>query len=123
MKSLTPEQREEYNNGTRKPEVGMFANRFGYTDINPYEIVEVNETGKTIKVRQMDAERDPSWKPEFVVGGFAGHCVNNSESDQKWVITSNPDNHVLSLRLSKNGFAKGEFWVDNYPRKKYDFNF
>ena len=117
----TPEQRQDYNNGTKKPEVGMFCNEFLYSDVRPYEIVEVNKTGKTIKVRKMDAELDPSWKPEFIAGGFSAHCTNDTE--QQWVITSNPNNFVLTLRLSKKGFDRGRFWVSDQPLKRYDYNF
>ena len=98
------------------------ANFYGYSDVNPFEIVKV-VSNKTIEVRAMDAELDPSWKPEFVQGGFVGHCVNNNE--QRWIFKSNPKGQVLRVRKGKNGWksAYGRHSLDQAPHKKYDYNF
>ena len=77
-----------------------YANHYGYSDVNPFEIVR-RVSDKTIEIREMDAERDPEWKPEFHVGGFSAHCSNQRE--QRWNITSNPENRVIRIRLSKSG--------------------
>ena len=101
-----------------------YANQIGYSDVNPFEVVRV-VSDKTIEVREMDAERDESFKLEFIPGGFSAHCVN--QADQKWNISSNKANPVVRIRLSKN---RG--WQDKYgrrfmladaPRKFYDYNF
>ena len=101
-----------------------YANQIGYSDVNPFEVVRII-SDKTMEVRAMDAERDASFKLEFIPGGFSAHCVNQSE--QKWNITSNEENPVVRIRLSKN---RG--WQDKYgsrfslaaaPRKFYDYNF
>jgi hypothetical protein len=101
-----------------------FANRYGYSDVEPYEVVR-RISDKTVEVRAMSAERDPSYKPEFVVGGFSAVCLNQRE--QKWVISSNPEARVIRIRLRKDGR-----WYDSYdnryglsdkPRKFYDYNF
>lgn len=101
-----------------------FANHIGYSDVNPHEIVRwVSE--KTVEIREMNAERDPSYKPDFRPGGFCGTVVNQDE--QKWVITSNAEARVFRIRLRKNGH-----WYDAHgcryvlgvkPVKFYDFNF
>ena len=101
-----------------------FANQCGYSDVNPYEVVrKISE--KTIEVRAMDAERDESVKMEFHAGGFSAHCSNQSE--QKWNITSNKENPVFRIRLSKNrGWQDkygNRFKLSNKPHKFYDFNF
>ena len=98
------------------------ANNYGYSDIHPYEIVKV-VSQKTIEVRAMDAQLDPSWKPEFVSGGFAGHCVNNSE--QRWIFKSNPEGQVVRVRKGKNGWKSscGRHHLDQEPNRKYDYNF
>ena len=119
--NITYDNIKDYNNGTLKPEVGMYCNRFFYSDIKPYEIVEVNKTGKTLTLRSVDAELDKSWKPEFIEGGFSGHCTNNNE--QKWVFKSNPKNTTFKVRLSKKGYDKGNFYVGPEPRYKFDYNF
>jgi hypothetical protein len=51
----------------------MFANRYGYSDVTPYEVVRVI-SDKTIEIREMDSERDESVELKWAVGGFAGHC-------------------------------------------------
>lgn len=101
-----------------------FANRHGWSDINPVEIVKVI-SDKTLEVREMDAERDPSWKMEVIEGGFFGHVVN--DKDQKWFIKANPDNDVFRIRKSKSGVWKNKwgarFVLSSKARKFYDNNF
>ena len=97
-----------------------FANCYGYSDITPYEIVRVI-SDKTIEVREMNAEIDPTWKPDFVPGGFAGTVTNNES--QRWIITSDPTARVLRIRLSKKGWGRGRFYLSLVPRYFYDYNF
>ena len=101
-----------------------FANRLGYTDVNPCEIVKTI-SDKTLEIREMNAEQDLSWNPVWHPGGFFAHCSN--QRDQKWTITSNENNPVIRIRLSKNNG-----WQDKYgqrygiadaPLKFYDYNF
>lgn len=101
-----------------------YANQIGYSDVTPYEVVRI-VSDKTIEIREMDAVRDESFKLNFIPGGFSAHCDN--QSDQKWIISSNEENNVVRIRLSKN---RG--WQDKYgrrfaladePRKFYDYNF
>ena len=101
-----------------------YANMIGYSDVHPCEVVR-KVSDKTLEIRYMNAERDKSVELEFAPGGFSAHCVNNA--DQKWIITSNEENPVVRIRLSKN---RG--WQDKYgqryklaeaPRRHYDFNF
>jgi hypothetical protein len=102
----------------------QFANHLGYSDINPYEVVNV-VSDKTIEIREMDAVRDTSVKMEFVPGGFSAICTN--QYDQKWGIKPNTNNKVFRIRLSKNkGWrdAHGRrFQLSDTPRKFYDYNF
>lgn len=101
-----------------------YANQYGWSDVNPFEVVKVI-SDKTIEVREMDAERDDSVKLEFHVGGFSAHCSN--QHDQKWLITSNPSNDVIRLRLSKTGAWKDKhgrkYGLSDKPVKFYDYNF
>jgi hypothetical protein len=101
-----------------------FANRLGYSDVEPFEVVRV-VSDKCLEVRAMDAELDPAWKPEWVVGGFAGQCINQGQ--QKWIITSNPANPLRRIRLQKSGDWKspcgGRFALDSRPVRFYDYNF
>ena len=100
-----------------------YANHIGYSDVNPYEVVRV-VSDKTLEIRRMNAERDPSYKPEFIPGGFSGHCVN--QLDQEWIISSDPTASVIRIRKGKNGWkdAHGvKYQLTDKPVKFYDYNF
>lgn len=101
-----------------------YAAHIGYSDINPFEIVR-HVSDKTVEIREMNAERDPEWNPEFVPGGFSAVCTNNRQ--QRWVITSQPDGRTFRIRKHADGR-----WLDKYgakyilcdkPVKFYDYNF
>lgn len=118
------EIRQEIQKLEKVPEVGKYANLHGWTDVYPYEIVRV-VSDKTLEIRLMKAELDPNWKPEIIVGGFAGHCVNNQE--QKWIYESNPEAEVIRIRKKKdrdewtnNG---NRYVVSSKPQRFYDYNF
>ena len=103
--------------------MNKFANRYGYSDVTPYEVVRVI-SDKTIEIREMDAERDESVELKWEVGGFAGHCVNQRE--QKWHITSNSNNRVVRIRLGKKGWKDahgGRYDLSDEPHRFYDYNF
>ena len=57
-------------------EIKGYCNQHFYTDVHPYEVVEVISEKKVI-IRAMREIRktDPIIQP----GGFAGHCINNRE--------------------------------------------
>ena len=101
-----------------------YANHYGYSDVNPFEVVRVI-SDQTVEVREMDADRDESIKLDWAAGGFAGHCIN--QRDQKWRITSNEQNPVVRIRLSKTGAWKDKhgrrFGLSDQPVKFYDYNF
>jgi hypothetical protein len=100
-----------------------YANHYGYSDVTPYEVVRV-VSDKTLMVREMDSERDESVELKWLPGGFAGHCVN--QHDQKWRITSNPDNRVIRIRLTKTGWRDkygAKFVLSDEPCRFYDYNF
>lgn len=100
-----------------------YANQFGYSDVEPYEVVKVISE-KTIEIRAMDTKALP-WKRDFHPGGFFGHTSNQEE--QKWDITSNENNPVFRIRLSKNkgwrNAGGSRFKLSDKPIKFYDFNF
>lgn len=102
------------------PVVGMGCNLHYHSDVQPYEVIRAISR-KTIEVRSCIAERDPSWKPDFIPGGFSGHVVNQYE--QKWSIKSDPEGDVVRLRLNKNGSWGKRYWLAEAPRKFHDFNF
>lgn len=103
-----------------------YANKICHTDVEPYEVIKVISE-KTIEIRKMKCDKDPSYKPEFVVGGFSAICLNNTESQQKWIIESDPERDVIRIRKQKNGKWKDKwgnrFSLSDSPRKFYDYNF
>jgi hypothetical protein len=111
-------------NATITAHTAKFANQFGYSDIEPFEVIRVISE-MTIEIREMDTKRDDSVKMEFVIGGFAGHCTN--QRAQKWHITSNDTYPITRIRLSKNGGWKDRhgrrFGLSDTPQKFYDYNF
>ena len=82
------------------PAVGGGASVCHYSDRTACTIIRISPSGKTIWMREDTAVLD-GWKPEFVAGGFAGHCVNNHE--QRYVYQTNPDGHVFRASLRKDG--------------------
>jgi hypothetical protein len=99
-----------------------FANRYDYSDIVPFEIVRVI-SDTTIEIRELHATIDPTWKMEWVAGGFAGTCLNNDS--QRWVFASDENAPVIRIRKTKRGWShKGDrFQLAASPVKHYDFNF
>ena len=104
-----------------EPKVGMFANIRGYSDVNPYIITRVSPSGKTMTIVPLDAKKDPSFKPEWVAGGFAGHCTN--QHDQKWFYFTEKTTVSGQVRKSSKGWMKGRVTVSERPVKFYDYNF
>lgn len=101
-----------------------FANLIGHSDVQPFEILSVSPSGKQIVIREMDAQRDPSWVPNFVAGGFTAHCAN--QDDQAWFIVSNEASPAIKAYLRADGCfwsAYGKHRVAREPRKFYDYNF
>ncbi len=100
-----------------------YANHYGYSDVNPYEIIR-RISDKTIEIREMKAERDLEWKPEFVSGGFCGTVVNQNE--QRWIISSDESAKPVRIRLGKNGWKDSygnRYGLSDKPVKFYDYNF
>jgi len=108
-----------------KAETGMFCNLHLWSDIEPFEIVQVTKSYKTLTLRPMKTELVPSWKPEAVPGGFSGHTVNNHT--QEWKYSSLPGAETFKVRWSpkKRHYVRGSsrFHLSLNPCKFYDYNF
>lgn len=50
------------------------------TDVYPGTVVRVTPTRVTVRTDTYHV--DPTWEPEWIPGGFAGHVVNNREQRQ-----------------------------------------
>jgi len=117
----------ENENGYVKPEYHGnklgYANQYGYSDVHPFEIIE-KRTDRKIMIRRMDSERDPSWKPITVLGGFVGHTTNNNE--QRHLYRSNEEYPVIAMRLHNDTrwhSAYGRHLIAKTPVEFYDYNF
>jgi len=104
----------------------MFANHIGWSDITPYEVIrQVGKTGKTLEIRRMKYTLTDDWKPEIIVGGFFGRCVN--QQAQEWAILPDENNPVERIRLSKDGVWRNRvgarFVLHDEPIRFYDHNF
>jgi hypothetical protein len=100
-----------------------YANRLGWSDVEPFEIVR-RVSDKTFDVRPMRAERDPEWEPEFVPGGFCGTVVN--QNSQRWLYESDPAQALVRIRLGKQGWRDAggsRYAISATPFKFYDYNF
>ena len=102
-----------------KNKIRAFCNRFGYSDVFPYEVVRV-VSDKCVEVRAMDAVQTVFPK-DFRVGGFSAVCVDNHNQDYNY--TSNTNNAIKKIRLGKKGWGNGEFVMSDTPIKHYDYNF
>lgn len=102
----------------------QYANHIMYTDVEPFEVIEVKTPGKMV-IREMDATLDPTWKREFYPGGFFGHTAN--DRSQRWFYASNPANRTVVIRKHKDGrwYDKhgGRYSLADAPYKFYDHNF
>lgn len=106
---------------------GEYLTQTLYSDQSAWKVIGRTET--TLTLQEVLVERDPSWKPEFVPGGFAAHCTN--QDDQKWIYAGMGAN-TTKVRLVKSRYygsdklwrsaQAGEF-IANGACRKYDYNF
>jgi hypothetical protein len=106
-----------------------------WTDCEAYTIIK--RTATTMTLREDKATRSPNFKPEFVAGGFAGHCVNQNEQSYTYEPNLTGPTTKVSLRRwtdeegnerrlwKKVGVGKFERGGNVYPgrSKFHDYNF
>lgn len=121
------EKAEEFHNNRLSPvtvEVGDGVTIHLYSDAHAGTVIKKTKT--TITVQQDKATIDPNFKPEFVTGGFAGHCTNQNE--QTYTYERDPNGTVTTYRWSKKynryqGGGDGSVTVTKGRREFYDYNF
>ncbi len=82
------------------PTLGGGATVCHYSDRTACTVIRISPSGKTIWVQEDTAALD-GWKPEFIPGGFVGHCVNNSGQTYKY--SPNPEGVVHRASRRKDG--------------------
>ena len=103
-------------------QVGDGATIYYWTDAHACTVIK--RTAKTLTLRQDKATLKESFKPEFIVGGFCAHCVNQSE--QEYDYEPDPDGRIFTAYWSE---AKKGFYVERTLRvgpgrhEFYDYNF
>lgn len=120
------EYAKEYNDRYLTPanvKVGDGVTMHLWSDAHAGTVVKVTKTSVTV---QRDiATLDPSWKPEFIVGGFAGHCTN--QSTQKYNYETNPNGELTTFRWSKvyqqYRISKTGLSLSKGRHEFYDYNF
>jgi hypothetical protein len=117
--------------------VGDLVTEHFYTDAHAGRIVEVRRGGKEVVMQEDTATLDPEFKPEFIEGGFAGHCVNQGE--QRYTYTANPRGSISTFTLRTwrgirvwtrksntpgcSNAPNGLNQISHGQRKFYDYNF
>lgn len=108
----------------REIEVGDGVTLHLWSDAHACTVIA--KTKATITIQQDKATIDPNFKPEWVAGGFAGHCTNQGE--QTYTYERNPNGHIYKCRWSeKNGCYQtggdGSMKITRGRREFYDYNF
>lgn len=103
---------------------GRYFTEYGYSQAYPWVVIGVSPSGKTITLQRVDTKGDPDWKPQFYIGGFAGHCHNQSE--QTWLYAG-LEERTTTIRKNKRGEwrRKGVLFREEAagPYYFYDYNF
>lgn len=99
---------------------GNYFTEIGYSQSYPWR--EVSRTAKTVKLAKVNVKKDPDWKPEFLPGGYAGHCTNQSE--QTWLFDGVDEGYSKTIRMTKKGWShRGVKFTEGRASEFYDYNF
>ena len=93
-----------------------------WSDAHAATIIKVTKCSVTVQYDT--ATLDPNWKPEWIAGGFAGHCVNQDE--QTYTYERNPKGRIETYRWSnKYGSygTPGNLRLTKGRHEFYDYNF
>lgn len=89
-----------------------------------YAATVTKVTKSTVTVRRDKATLDPNFKPEWIPGGFAGHCINQDE--QKYSYAPDENGAVYTFRWS-NKYQRygqpGNMTLSKGRHEFYDYNF
>ena len=108
----------------REIEVGDGVTECLYSDRHAYTVIARTRT--TLTIQKDKATLDPDFKPEWVVGGFAGHCTNQEE--QTWSYEHDPEGAIVKCRWSeKRGRwqtgSDGSIGIIRGRHEFHDYNF
>lgn len=112
-------ERREMLKGT-KPGDGVTVNF--YTDSHAYTVI--SRTAKTLRIQRDKATLAEDYKPEFIPGGFAAHCINNNA--QHYDYKRDPDGDIKTAYWSETKCCfqvNGCLVVTPGRHEFYDYNF
>lgn len=129
MTNIKPLSEEKDNNNFQTKRLNNLNVKVGdgitidlYSDSHAYTVIK--RTAKTITLQRDKATLDPNFKPEIIVGGFAGHCTNQNE--QSYSYKADPNGSIIKLSWSE----KMGGWKTPYNKiarlgrhEFYDYNF
>ncbi len=118
---LDHEYHKELN---REIEIGDGVTLRLYSDCEAYTVI--GKTAKTITIQRDKATLDPNFKPEWIAGGFAGHCTNQNE--QTYTYERNPEGSKVKCYWSERlgCYTTGgdqSIRISRGRHEFYDYNF
>ena len=81
----------------RTAEINAYADRISAAALGDGVTVSVWTDCEAL--REDKATRSPDFKPEFIAGGFAGHCVN--QNDQTYTYEADPTGPTIKVSLRR----------------------
>lgn len=92
-----------------------------YSDAHACTVIK--RTAKTITIQEDKATLNPSFKPEFIEGGFVGHCINQSE--QTYTYERNPKGRIITAHWSekRGAFIYLDKCITVGRHEFHDYNF
>lgn len=122
---ILKERIKEYDNTHLTPanaKVGDGATVNLWSDRHACTIIKV--TKNTVTVQRDTANLNPDFKPEFIPGGFAGHCTNQNE--QSYTYERDEQGEVTTIHWSEKYQRYGRPGFPTLSKGRhefYDYNF
>ena len=109
------------------PEGKTYFTEKGYSQQYPWVVVK--RTAKTVTLAKVVVKADPEWKPNFVLGGFIGHCDNQHQ--QTWLFDHIDESRTVTIRQVKSRYCgedmmwghQGVKFYEDRAVEFYDYNF
>ena len=108
----------------REIEVGDGATLHLWSDAHACTVIA--RTATTLTLQRDKAILDPNFKPEWIAGGFAGHCTN--PEDQTYPYEPDPSGEIYKCRWSEKygrwqHGSDGSMKITRGRHEFYDYNF
>jgi hypothetical protein len=110
--------------------VGDYAMIRCWTDVQACRVVEVNKSGRVVKIQRCKTRLLNAGDLGAEVGGFS--VIFENDRDQKWEVSDNPEGAVCKATIRKGKAGTTRFavandgrtvWFASKPHEFYDHNF